>query len=460
MFDGSLQDKTGIAGQPHPLGPLRLADECAWDPDEVLKITRRGVMQALAAAAERSPFYADRFADLGLRPGDIRDLDDLAVLPPTEKRDVTAQGRRLWACDPDQVLDIVTTSGTTGTPILYPLTAHDLQRLAYNEYLSLTCAGIAPGHAVGLGVTLDKCFMAGLAYYEGLRLIGATSVRIGSGAPAMVLSMIERMGLTAIISVPSYLLAIARFAHQRGFDLRGSSVERLVCIGEPIRDSDGRPTALASRLAEAWDAALVSSYGITELAASMCECHLGCGAHVHPELVHVEVVDDQGDPVPDGQPGELLATTLGVRGMPLLRYRTGDITTLHRGPCACGRATPRLGPIIGRRHHMLKVKGTTVHPSLVVRALSSLPQVEDFVMIARSHSALSDELEVHVVLAGGVAAEALAEITETLRGQLKVRPIVRLAEREQVRQLKNPGELRKDRVFIDERNGNGAGRPD
>lgn len=430
-----------------------LEPEMGWDVPAIEKISTLGVLKTVRYAGRRSPFYRQRFAEIGLDPRDLHRLADLAMLPMTDKRDVAEQGRAFWACRHHQVRDIVTSSGTTGEPILYPLTSLDLRRLAYNEYLSLGCSGIAPGDVVGLGVTLDKCFMAGIAYYEGLRMIGATSVRIGSGTPAMVLSMIERVGLTSIISVPSYLEVIARFAQQRGVNLKDNSVRRLVCIGEPIRDHKMQPTTQAQRLAQQWGATLHSSYGVTELAMSMCECPAGCGVHVHPELVHVEIVDENRQPVPDGQIGELVATTIGVRGMPLIRFRTGDITYMKTGQCTCGRWTPRLGQIISRKNQMLKIKGTTVYPSMVVHTLSTFPQIVDFVMIARSTNALTDELEVLIVL-DRPDDLFLAHVTETLRGQLRVRPNVCVASIDHVRRLKNPGDLRKDRVFIDERTAN------
>lgn len=436
-----------------PRGFLRPLDESALDAAAIHNIATRGVLRTIRFAARHSAFYRRHFARIGLSPRDIRTLNDLARMPPTEKSDVAQAGRSLWACDPSLIRDIVTSSGTTGEPLLYPLTARDLRRLAYNEYLSLGCAGITPGQVVGLGVTLDKCFMAGLAYYEGLRMIGATSVRIGAGAPAMVLAMIERTGLSSIISVPSYLDVIARFAQQRGIDLRKKTVRRLVCIGEPIRDKNMQPTPLAARIAEQWGATLHSSYGITELAMSMCECPAGCGVHLHPELVHAEIMDEQLRPVPDGEIGELVATTIGVQGMPLIRFRTGDITFMRTDRCACGRRTPRLGTIVSRRNQMLKIKGATVYPSMVIRTLAAFPQVIDFVMIARSSNALSDELV--VMIAMDQPGDALAaEITEALRGQLRVRIDVLPAGLEQIRRLKNPGDLRKDRVFIDERPSN------
>jgi len=228
-------------------------------------------------------------------------------------------------------------------------------------------------------------------------------------------------------------------------------VTKLICIGEPLQGPNGGYTPLAMKLSTAWSAHLFSTYGITELASSLCECSAGRGGHLHPQLLHVEILDDAGQPVPDGQVGQLVATTIGVEAMPLIRFATGDMTYMTREPCACGVCTPRIGPILGRRDQAMKLKGTTVYPAAVQRALQGFDAILDYILIATAPTPLSDELEV-VIAWRGDSSGAAELVLEKLRGDLKVGPTVRLATLQEIQALGDSRDLRKQRVFLDRRN--------
>jgi len=405
-----------------------------------------GVAATVEYVRAHSPYYRRAFE---LTPA-IRGAADLQSLPLTTKKDVSEFNEEFWCVPRDRFVDVSTTSGTTGVPTLYPLTRSDLDRLGENEHLCFQQVGLSPGDVVILAVTIDKCFMAGLAYFEGLRRLGVTAVRVGAGSPAMLLSMMERLKPTAIVSVPSFLKRVAAYASQQGINLAKSTVRKLICIGEPIRDGNWRLTPLGAPIAEAWDAQIYSTYGITELACSLCECGAGKGGHLLPQLLHIEIVDDAGSPVPDGKEGQLVATTIGVVGMPLVRFATGDITFLTREQCECGRWTPRIGPILGRKDQAMKIKGTTVYPAAVQRALQGVDQIADYVMIATAPTPMSDELEIVVALRGELPG-AREAIQEKLRGELKVCPTIRIASLQEIRTLGDSTELRKPRVFLDRR---------
>jgi phenylacetate-CoA ligase len=233
----------------------------------------------------------------------------------------------------------------------------------------------------------------------------------------------------------------------------------MICIGESVRDAEWRPTPLGAHLAQAWGAEVYSTYGVTELASSLCECGAGKGGHLHPELLHVEIVDGDGRPLPDGQEGQLVATTIGVEAMPLIRFATGDVTFMTHERCACGLWTPRIGPILWRKDQAMKIKGTTVYPTAVQRALECLPQLADYLMIATTGAdTRSDELEV-VVAWHGDAGGAREAIREKLRGHLKVCPEVRLASVQEIQSLGHCAEYRKQRVFLDRRRRDTTARP-
>jgi phenylacetate-CoA ligase len=426
-------------------------DEAALNPATVQALLDMGVARSVDWALERSPFYGERLRSAGVGPGEVRSVQDLRSLPTTTKQDLAQAGRRLWAVPPREIVDISTTSGTAGEPTLCPMTEADLLRLAENERLSFCCAGLTPEDTALVAVTIDRCFMAGLAYFIGLRALGVTVARVGSGSPALLVDMVRRLGPSTIVGVPSFLERCAHWAAGEGIDLGGSSVSRLVCIGEPVRGPDLQPTPLAARTAAAWGARLHGSYGITELAASTCECVAGAGGHLHPSLLHVEILDERDRPVAPGELGEVVATPLGVEAMPLLRYRTGDIAALLDDPCTCGLQTPRLGPIVGRKHQALKLKGTTVYPAAVQRVLDAEPAIEGYVLVARSDGALSDSLEIRLALRDAAPVELLSGLRARLQGALKVTPTLTLIEPELLAVLQQGGVGRKARVFIDER---------
>ncbi len=431
-----------IVTQPAPPRDL----EPDLTPQTIQSTLDAGVAATVTYAREKSPFYRERLRGQPI----VHTTADLVQFPITTKKQVSESCERFWAVPREKLVDISTTSGTTGVPTLYPLTHADLQRLGLNEFLCFSRVGLHAGDTVILAVTIDKCFMAGLAYFEGLRQIGATAVRVGAGSPAMMLSMIDRLQPTAIVSVPSFLKRVADYAKQHGVDLASSSVTKLVCIGEPVRDADLQPTPLAGQVSRAWGAQLFSTYGVTELASSLCECTAGQGGHLHPQLLHIEILNDAARPVPDGQVGQLVATTIGVQGMPLIRFATGDMTVMYRDHCACGLYTPRIGPILGRRDQAMKLKGTTVYPAAVQRSLQGMEHIIDYLLIATSPTTLSDELEVLIAWRGDIAGAA-ERILEKLRGDLKVGPNVRLTTLAEIQSLGDSRELRKQRVFLDRR---------
>ncbi len=424
-------------------------DEGALSPATIQALLDGGVSRAVDWALEHSPWNRARLQAAGVRPDSVRGVADLRFLPTTSKHDLAAAGRDLWAVPQAAVVDISTTSGTSGEPTLCPMTEADLQRLAENERLSFTCAGLAAADTVLVAVTLDRCFMAGLAYFMGLRALGASVARVGSGSPALLVDMVQRLAPSAIVGVPSFFEHTAHWAAGQGIDLRTSSVTRLVCIGEPVRGPNLAPTPLAARAAAAWGARLHGSYGISELAASTCECAQGAGGHLHPSLLHVEILDERDQPVPPGELGEVVATPLGVEALPLLRYRTGDIAALLPGPCGCGLQTPRLGPIVGRKHQALKLKGTTVYPAAVQRVLDAEPGLYGYVLVARSDGALSDSLEIKLALREG--EDPSSGLRARLQGALKVTPTLTVVEPQAIDALQQAGVGRKRRVFIDER---------
>lgn len=399
-------------------------------------------------AAKHSRFYREHFARAGISHADRIPLSDIGRIPPVDKSVVCQQPDEFLCVPREKVVDIVSTSGTTGQPLLWQLTDSDLERLGRNEQLSFATAGFTPADTVLLAVAMDRCFIAGMAYFLGLRKLGCAIVRAGPAAPALHLDMIRRVRPTAVVSVPSFLIHLAEKARETGFDLASAGVRKAVCIGEPIRESDFSLNRAGQHIEKTWGARVFSTYGVTELASSLCECPAGRGGHLHPGLLYIEALDEAGRPVPDGGVGEITATTLGVEAMPLIRFRTGDFAAVHRAPCPCGRSTHRVGPIIGRKNHKLKLKGTSVFPSAFRSILDDTPEVSTYAIIARSETDLADTVEIKISCEGD-AGKIAASLRERIRGAIKVAPQITPTAAVEIEELQLPPGARKRRYFVD-----------
>ena len=267
-----------------------------------------------------SPFYKRLFKNNHIDVCKIRTLDDLTVVPFSDKADLQRDNDDFVCVPKDKIIDYITTSGTLGEPVTFAMTDADLDRLAYNEKISFQCAGAGPGDIFQLMTTIDKRFMAGLAYFLGIRQLGAGIVRVGNGIPELQWDTIARIRPNSIIVVPSFIPKIIQYAENHGIDYKGSSVKKAVCIGENVRRHDFSLNLLGQRIKDLWDIELYSTYASTEMATSFTECAFGCGGHHHPELIICELVDEDGRTVREGETGELVITTLGVEAMPLLRF--------------------------------------------------------------------------------------------------------------------------------------------
>jgi len=399
--------------------------------------------------AAHSPFYRRMFDRLGMTAEEVQRAGDLARLPFTEKGHLESCHEEFLAVPQGEVRDLCLTSGTTGKSIAMLQSGADLDRLAYNEELSFRGAGITRDDRVLVATAIDRCFMAGLAYFLGLTRIGATVIRGGSSSTANVVELIRSCRPSAIVGVPSLLLLVAERLQQEGIDPVALGVARLVCIGEPIRRADFSLSPLGERLFQGWRCRIFGTYASTEMATSFTDCAAGLGGHLHPDLMAVEIVDEGGAPVPDGTPGEVVATPLGTSAMPLLRFRTGDIASLHSAPCPCGRTTPRMGPVVGRKSQMLKCRGTTVYPPAIASVLQGMQEVRGFYIEAESEFALSDRIR--VVVGSADPSLGASQVAERIAAAIRVRPEVVIVPPEEVLRVTIREDKRKPVLFFDRR---------
>jgi phenylacetate-CoA ligase len=426
--------------------------EIEYQPQNVIRsFQERKLAEMLAYIKQHSPFYKRMFDREGIRPDTVRTLEDLQFLPTTTKEDLQRHNADFYCVDRAQIADYITTSGTLSDPTTFVLTDRDLNRLAYNEAISLTCAGGRAGNVYQLMTTIDKRFMAGLAYFLGIRMMGSGIVRVGNGIPELQWDTIQRICPDTIICVPSFILKIIRYAEEHGIDYRRSSVKKAVCIGENIRKNDFSLNLLGERIKQKWDLELYSTYASTEMSTTFCECQAGQGGHHHPELIICELLDQHNRPVKETETGELTVTTLGVEGMPLLRFKTGDIASFHHETCSCGRTTMRISPIVGRKNQMIKLKGTTLYPASVFDVLDHLPCVENYIVEAYSDETGNDQVKV-IVGCFDHRQEKIKEIKDSFRAKLRVTPEIVFDSADRIRQIQTSALKRKPIKFIDKRN--------
>lgn len=429
-----------------------ITDDIEFKSAEEIKIYQDSrLREALQYLNTNSPFYKRMFAEHGIDINNIKCIEDLSSLPFTEKKDLQLHNDDFLCVPREKIVDYITTSGTLGDPVTFGCTEKDLQRLAYNEKKSFDCAGLAPGNIVQLMTTLDKRFMAGLAYFLGIRELGASVIRVGNGMPELQWDTISRLNPDTLMCVPSFILRLIEYAEQNGIDYRNSSVKRIIGIGEGLRNQDFSLNLLGSRIKEKWDVELFATYSSTEMGATFSECTFGCGGHVHPELIIVEIIGEDNLPVKDGETGEVVVTTLGVEGMPLLRFRTGDISSKVSEKCKCGRSSYRLTPLIGRKNNMLKLKGTTIYPPAINDVLDNTPYVVNYLVEVRNSFAGTDEVIVKAGVAVAQPFDMIKDLKDRFRSRIRVAPIVEIMSPDDIAKIINPGNNRKPVKFIDHR---------
>lgn len=414
------------------------------------------LQKQLVFLQEHSRYYQRMFVENKIDVQSIRTIEDLQKLPFTEKKDLQLYNDDFLCCPEEKLIDYVTTSGTLGEPVVFGCSDHDLDRLAYNEFKSFRCAGVTSHSLVQLMTTLDKRFMAGMAYFNGLRKLGAGVIRVGNGIPELQWDTISRLHPDTIMCVPSFVLRLIDYAKQNGIDYHNSSIKRIIGIGEGLRNQDFTLNLLGARIHEQWpEVQLFATYSSTEMSATFSECEYGCGGHVHPELIIVEIIGEDNKPVQDGEVGEVVITTLGVEAMPLLRFRTGDMAAKISEPCQCGRNSYRLTPLVGRKNNMLKLKGTTIYPPAINDVLANCEYIENFVVVARQSNAGTDDVIVRIGIKAPFSThnneQLIKDLKDRFRARLRVAPSVEILPTDVIQKINYPAKSRKPILFIDER---------
>jgi phenylacetate-CoA ligase len=380
------------------------------------------------------PFYREKIDAMGVKPADIKSLEDIAKLPFTTKDDLrTTYPYGLLAVPQSEIVEIHMSSGTTGTPVVDAYTQHDMDD--WSEGMARTISGAGGTrndtvqNAYGYGL-----FTGGLGSHYGARKIGATVIPVSSGNTQKQLMLIRDFKSTIITCTPSYALYMAEQAKEMGIDPTKLGL-RAGCFGaEPWSEN------MRKEIEKAWNIKAYDIYGLTEITGPgvAFECEGQYGMHVNEDLWYPEIIDPAtGKVLPDGEKGELVITTITKEGTPLIRYRTRDITFIIKEKCGCGRTTRRIHRLFGRTDDLLIIRGVNVFPSQIEHALIEIQGVEPnyLIIVDRSQQTHLDDVELHVEVNPAAFSdetkdmEALrSKIEATMKSKLGVNMKVKLVE--------------------------------
>ena len=406
-----------------------------WDKDietldrgslEQLQLERlRETMQRVAAHV---PFYQHKLAEAGMDPTDIRSLEDLRRVPFTTNADLRATyPRGLVATPPGELLRLHTSSGTTGKPKALFFSRSDVDNAAELIARAMAMTGVTKDDVFQNMMTYGL-FTGALVMHYGAEKIGCLVIPAGPGNSEKQLLLMQDFRTTVAHVTPSYALYFAGYLESKGIDPRRDLALRKAFVGAEPYTEETR-----CKIEKALGVEVYNSYGLSEMNGPgvAFECPHKCGMHVWEDHFIAEIVDPQtGEPVADGECGELVLTTLRREAMPILRYRTRDITALIPGTCACGRSHRRLQRIAGRTDDVLVVRGVNIYPQQIEQVLMGLPQVGRNYLIVLDGL---DEMTVKVELAGSGfdgqiehVVRLQNEIVNRLRAEILTKPKVEL----------------------------------
>ena len=378
-----------------------------------------------------SPFYRERFKKEGLKPSDIKTLDDLRKIPFTTKQDLRDTYPFGIASVPlDQCVRLHSSSGTTGNPTVILHTQKDLQEWANAVARCLWMVGCRPNdvfqNTSGYGM-----FTGGLGFQYGAELLGMLTVPAAAGNTLRQLKFFTDFGTTVVHAIPSYAARLYEVMQERGIDPRKDTKLRTLVIGAEPHSEDTR-----RRIEEMLGVKAYNSFGMSEMCGPgvAFECPEQNGMHIWEDYYIVEIVNpDTLEPVPDGEVGELVLTTLKREAMPLLRYRTRDLTRILPGDCPCGRQHKRLDRMKGRSDDMIILKGVNIFPIQIETILMQFKELASDYLITLETKDNNDAMTVEVEVADNLSFDDFGklqnlerEITRQLRDEILITPKVRL----------------------------------
>ena len=398
--------------------------------EDIRALQLERLKKIVAYAYERVPMYRQRFDAIGLKPEHIRTLADIRHIPYTTKDDLRDHyPYGMFAVPMKKIIRLHASSGTTGKPVVNGYTRKDLDDWSTCIARILTMAGATDEDifhvAFGYGL-----FTGGFGLHYGVEKLGATVVPVSSGNTERQIMLMKDFGATALIATPSYAMYLAETAKKLG--VLGDLKIRLVCMG-----AEASTAEMHEALRQLLGAFPTENYGLTEVGGPGVagECREKAGMHINEDMFYPEIVNiEQNKVLGEGELGEMVITTLTKEGMPVLRYRTKDITSITYEPCKCGRTTARMSRVVGRTDDMLIIRGVNVFPSQIETVLLDHGYSANYqIVVDREHN--FDSIEVQVEISNEVFSDTVRglsqrarELSEALKSILGVNAKVTLLE--------------------------------
>lgn len=392
----------------------KLSHNIIWDKtaecmsrDQIRSMQDQRLCQLVKRLYSDVPFYRDKMQQLGVMPGDIHSVEDAHLLPFTEKDDLRDNYPfGLFAVPQSQIVRIHASSGTTGKPTVVGYTASDIDMWSELMARSLTCAGITKNSVVQVAYGYGL-FTGGLGAHYGAERIGASVIPISGGNTRKQVMLLQDFGTTAIACTPSYAMVLGETMQEMGIPLSSLKLTAGIFGAEPWTENTRK------RIETLLGISAQDIYGLSEImgpGVSM-ECVCQQGMHIWEDHFLAEVLDpDTGMPLPYGEQGELVFTTLTKQGIPLLRYRTHDLTVLDATPCACGRTHVRMKKLVGRTDDMLIIRGVNVFPSQVEGVLAGISSLSPHFLMVIGTKNNMDTLEIRIEMTQALMSDTVREI--------------------------------------------------
>lgn len=384
--------------------------------DQLADLQLKKLKETVARCYHNVPYYQKIFKEQGILPKDIRSLDDLKKLPMTRKAALRENYPfKLLACPMRDVVRIHGSSGTTGKPTMVAYTRHDLD--IWSDCVTrVVCAGGATPDDVAQIAFGYGLFTGALGLHQGLEKLGCAVIPMSAGNTEKQLMLMQDLGVTVLIATPSYALYLSEVAAQKG--IIGNLKLRIGFFG-----AEGCTPEMRQKIEENFGIIATDNYGMSELTGPGVsgECEYRCGLHIWEDHFIPEIIDPEtGEVLPAGSTGELVVTPLFKEALPLLRYRTGDITRLDYSPCACGRTHVRMEKVQGRSDDMMIIKGVNVFPSQIESVLLGVDQVGPHYLLILRRKNFLDTLEVQIELIDGSLLEDFRQL-QALRSDIRAR---------------------------------------
>jgi phenylacetate-CoA ligase len=395
---------------------------------ESLQLKR--LQQTVRLAHKNIPFYQDRFQELGIKPRDVLSLKDIRKLPFTSREDLRANYPfGMLAVDKEQVVRLHTSSGTTGKPKAIFFSKKDINQAAELIARCLVMTGTTRGDVLQNMMTYGL-FTGALVMHYGAEKVGVLVIPAGPGNTHRQIALMQDFRSTALHITPSYALYLATVMHNQGIEpARDLAIRRAYLGSEPYSEET------RTKIEKFFGIDVYNSYGLSEMNGPgvAFECTEKNGMHLWEDNFILEIIDPEtGKPVPDGEKGELVLSTLCREAMPILRYRTRDIVTTIPGKCRCGRTHRRISRIIGRSDDMIIIRGVNIFPQQIERVLMGVKAVaQNYQIVLESYDQMTVRVEITKDLFDGRVEHLVNlrnEITEKLRSEILVRPKVELLE--------------------------------